>query len=176
MRRIPSESGFALIIILLFLQFFSVLGMFALLTSHRTLKIINRSWQVRRHWFAARRGLQVVEASVFQGGSMNCEFRSAPAEYLMSQSSEWWKAHACNGKVTNETYYYMIESLAEDACAYIAKSYDNQVYVAKYYRITLRLRNVFLQSTIAMPIRMNEPCRERSHWVKQGQQMWREGM
>lgn len=107
-----------------------------------------------------------------------CLIQSILPQILRDNPLSWWQSQAtCAGNFQLFKYYYVVESLGADPCAYI--EINSQKLTANYFRITLMGTQddakMVLQSTIAQPILGSSlHCATESHAVFPGRQMWRD--
>lgn len=167
--------GYILIVVLLFMQIATLLGLYAL----ESVWIENRMSQF---------GLQKTEINSQLGHLMNmleqqlqentpiCMIQAISPEELKSMTISWWQNESCAGIFQSIQYYYVVESLGEDACAHIRQSKES---TADYYRLTLLgLDNdtgnkLLLQSTFIKANKLAPLCDGVTHQVEAGQQSLR---
>lgn len=171
------EQGFVLIIMILFLQIMALMGLYVLNSSILETKISNQLARRNSLIIQSEKNFLTVEADVM---------KKQPACVVPVVTSQQMKIQlvdgvsSCHLSDNNYDFYYMIEALGMDTCAYI----DNVDQHADYYRISLLGVDkqsegaIFLQSTLIKPgssIKgMNSDCQEGMRRVRIGRQMWRE--
>lgn len=142
----------ALIIVLIFLQIFTVLGLLELKQAAMNIRAQEHLWVRELALFNADQALTGVERTALQG-VLECHIPVTPALELIQHTKDWWQTAACSGNFAEFRYYYVMESLGGQAC---------------YYRITLHAEpNINLQSTISL-------CGSLERHIKIGEQMRRE--
>lgn len=178
--RIKSNHGFVLFAVLIFLQIFSLLSVYAI----KSLVIDNRQQMDQlQHLRLLAQGelvLRHLETQVEKDVDQ-CQGDSASDTALMRYPETWWREHACQGQGAGIRYYYRVERLEADACAYLKISDNSQSLAVQYYRITLLMvlsqrkpARLYLQSTVAVQGDMSGVCEQQRHAVNPGRQMWRE--
>lgn len=179
MRRYPknlfTESGLALITVLVFLQIFAILALYNIRSSLWQLQQ-TRHYAERYHRLtAAEACLKNAEASIPDSVQL-CLIPATTASKLRIQPLLWWQSQSCTGNFNIFHYYYVVESLGTDNCAEV-----NNHFVASYYRITLLLDTsdklagkVILQSSYVVPVESHPVCHGTHHPVAEGRQFWHE--
>ncbi len=170
--RCNNQKGFALLLVLIFIQIFSLLGFYALESSVLAEKTNNESWKNENIYF--------ISEHILHGIEMN--FQDALSDCLVKEGdiiNDWRSPDVCSGQFEGGHYYYVVEKLGEDSCARIQNTDINQ-FSAYYFRITLlvmiekeNIKRIF-QSTIVKPDRRVEHCDMSFYWVSRGRQAWRE--
>lgn len=168
------HAGFVLIIVLIFMQILSLLSWYTVENVLLEIKTTRNFIKQQRLLNQAELFLDQIEQEVLVQ-LPSCQIPPMNPEAYKSQSIAWWQSVSCAGNFQRFQYYYVIESLGADPCAYLAhdKSW------ADYYRITLFVStesiqsNVFLQSTVVLPIQYAQQCNEKQHAVQLGRQSWR---
>lgn len=179
MRFIP-HHGFVLLIVLIFLQIFSLMGVAAFLNAKMGFKIA-REFEQKNTFFSSSKYILRLLAAKMTVDKIHCLIEIIPATEMATKPPFWWKQFSCGGQLSEIHYYYVVESLGQDPCAIIENSANNQKLIADYYRITLlslsnKMKSVriLLQSTIAKASPSSLSCTNNLHRVTIGQQMWRE--
>lgn len=105
-----------------------------------------------------------------------CRMPAMSQAELLAKPLSWWQSPVtCAGIFHGFQYYYVVETLGEDACASVT---DAQA-AADYYRMTVFLKSqqssqsLYLQSTIVKPAQVSLACEGASHSVTSGRQSWR---
>lgn len=170
------QRGIALLIVLLFLQIFALLGLYALENTVLAEKISRLHWHEQVTLATAENILEDIEKRL-QADQMSCMIPATGSQDLLNRSfSEWPSLSTCTGNFHNLQYYYAVESLGQDPCATIG--YTNKI--ADYYRITLITlakaadTKIMLQGTMVKPVKNEHECRGISHSVSIGLQAWHE--
>ncbi|MEO8402079.1 MAG: hypothetical protein ABI597_09855 [Gammaproteobacteria bacterium] len=170
-----SHTGFILITVLIFLQVLSLLGWYAVENVLLEIKTSRNFIKQSRLLNHAELFLEQIEQEVLVQ-LPSCQISPMNPEATMNQTITWWQSVSCAGNFQRFQYYYIVESLGADPCAYLAHNRSS----ADYYRITLFFTSesiqskVFLQSTIVLPIQLSQQCNEKRHEVQLGRQSWRE--
>jgi hypothetical protein len=177
-----TQRGIALVAVLIFIEIFSVLGLFALQSNLQENKLTHRIWAKSIMRSAAEAKLSALENKLTQI-MPSCHIPETPAPILVSNTLAWWRAISCVGIFRLFQYYYVIEFLGNDACAYLQSFDENSEASVSYYRVSLLMMSntdsgarLILQSTIVRPATRGETCREYRHRVTPGRQMLRELM
>ena len=174
-----SQRGIALIMVLLFLQIVTVLGLYSLSTSLLSQKINSESWQREStilildellHAIAVKLQSEIPRCVIAKNNSLNA----------LAKSMDWWRSPiTCAGHLQQLQYYYVVEQLGEDSCAQL-ENIDMSKFAAHYFRITLLAvvkkmsMKILLQSTVIKPFNRIAQCSRESYIVSIGQQTWRE--
>lgn len=170
------QSGIVLVTVLIFLQLFAILNLYALEASWLEVKMSRYAWQSQEALIAAENALSKAEKKLIHQ-IPHCLVPMMPTSELMMHPLSWWQLWACTDKFYLFQYYYVTEDLGEDSCADI-EQYAGR---AHYYRITLlsvvkKLSNqrIILQSTVIKPDNVKQSCNQSHHTATIGRQMWRE--
>lgn len=169
------HQGYILLIVLLFLQFAVLMGLYSLEAvwienkmSHDDL--LNTQLFAQMDHLMTSIGLQIKDFNP------NCVVHYISSDELKSQPISWWQNESCAGIFQSIQYYYVVESLGEDPCAHIKQLKDNS---AEYYRISLlgidkdKGGKLLLQSTFIKPAQQSHACDGTTHPVQAGQQSLR---
>ncbi|TAK78791.1 MAG: hypothetical protein EPO11_00910 [Gammaproteobacteria bacterium] len=159
---LSKSKGFTLFVVLIFLQIFSMMGLYGLTTVALIIKMNQDEWQREVNVDNARTvlyGLTTIDG-------LNCFIPITSPSALAKQTMDWWQSNACSGNSAGNPYYYVVESLGKDACGVIGGQ------IAAYYRVSLRFGTILLQGTLAQGDEMAS-C-DQPHHVVAGYQMWRE--
>lgn len=165
------QQGMILPIVLIFMQIFILLSLFALESGRIQLKISLALWQKELFSEKTQEKLQQIENTL----PTQCVVSPIPEESLSEAPLSWWQAQSCADKTSSIEYYYIIESLGEDVCAVL-----DSHHIADYYRVSLigldplsgAIRR--LQTTYVSAISPWRSCVSHSHVVALGRQSWRE--
>lgn len=167
---INSQHGMILFLVLMMLQ---ILSLFSWVALHAIL-LEKKSMQAELQNHDLHNISEVILAQIENQLAqlpVNCVISEVEPTVLVNKPLAWWQsAQTCAGNFQTFQYYYVIESLGNDACAVVA----NTSFSADYYRITLLVSNLFLQSTVIEASNRMIACADQSHAVKQGRQSWRE--
>jgi Tfp pilus assembly protein PilX len=179
MKRYLHLKGFTLFVVMIYLQLFSLLGLFGLMTGTIAIKSVQQSRMKSELLIKADSILAEIEAQSI-AEITHCNIEQRIPSSLADESGEWWRQHACEGRFAALQYDYVIEPLAVDICGRADKSVEIHSLAAVYYRITLRLRPSnetqvirMLQSTIVQLEDKHMPCQGEYHRVRLGRQMQR---
>ena len=153
------HSGFILIIVLVFLQIFSLIGLFNITLVTNGLKSTHHLSQGYYFRLRTREFMQNLEHQI----RPECVIPITPATQLAKKLPSFWQLNACHANVDGIRYYYSMEWLGDDACA-----------SSRYYRITVKASHYMLQSTIALPATIEQACEGKTHIVQPGRQGLRE--
>src|SRR3990167_9968437 len=171
----PSQ-GFALIAVLIFMQ---ILALFSWYVLADVLLEIKMNREVMLRYFAVQQADQWLNQAEFELLKQlpHCLLPVTTSAVLLNQPLAWWESSiTCAGHFYAFRYYYVVEYLREDPCAYV----EATKVITAYYRITLlgifKANNtkVFLQSTLARPVKSSQQCNGLYRSVKLGRQTWRE--
>ena len=173
-------NGFTLVIVLLFLQLFSLLGWTLLTSTSMTIKVNAHRWQHQENVYWANQILTELELDLLLM-LPDCRVPITPWAMLTREPFTWWQQHGCSGNLNEIRYYYVVEWLDKDPCGVIDKDEKNQGLIANYYRITLlvspkkmKAATILFQSTVAKGAHDTSSCRGQLHNVTLGRQMRRE--
>lgn len=111
-----SIHGYVLLVILIFLQIFSLLGLFAFMSVEMALKNTSQEWNKQKQQQIARQLLNQIRIS----DATPCQIDLMPSSRLMKLPNSWWKEHGC---LLQNKYYFLIEKSGNK----------------KYFRVTLVL-------------------------------------
>jgi Tfp pilus assembly protein PilX len=170
------QFGFSLVIVLIFLLIFSMMGLSALEMSVMETKMSRDSWHHDQLLHEAEQALLEVESKEIKQPYF-CSIPVISSQTLLAKPLSWWQSLvSCAGNFPMVQYYYVIESLGEDPCAYL----DDPHLSVDYFRVTLlglqvnSGAKIYLQSTLVLPHSGDSAgCNLMSHHVSAGRQMWR---
>lgn len=165
------KNGFILPAVFIFLQIFSLLGLYGMSVLTRMSQLLFQQEQSDTH---LRIGLEILAALETSDIKTACIIPVMFTSNLSQQPLIWWQEKACHDTLQNNQYYYVIESLGIDECGI-----TNPGFVADYYRISVLLPNdsvtrLILQSVVAKPVQTTLVCQVQTHRVTIGRQVWRE--
>lgn len=172
-------QGIALLVVLIFMQMISILGLCLLQVAILETKQSQLFWHRNELRSAAEQALRIAESNL-QINVPYCVIPVTAVDQLLSYSLSWWQSsQSCTGNFQTFQYYYVVELLGNDPCGYI-QLYPQKNF-ATYFRISLLGvsgdTQILLQSTIIKPSRGRDDslsCSSASHVVNMGRQMWRE--
>ena len=176
------SQGFALIIVLVFLEIFALLSLYALESRVLNHKIATQFWHKHLAQITADSLLVSLERDLIKN-SIICDMHIISNTHLLSKSLDWWRKVSCTGNLTKFQYYYAIESLPTNGCSYIEQDQDGSTKKVNvdYKRLSLLLVNkknikekVLLQSVLAVPNTRVRICTANAHRVMLGRQSWLE--
>jgi len=174
-----SQHGITFIIVLIFLQILTILGLYSLSSSLLSEKMNSESWQKESTVLLMDELLHAI-AIKLQSEMPRCMITQNHLLNLLAKSMDWWQSPVvCEWHFQQLQYYYVVEQLGEDACAQLA-GIDMSKFAAHYFRITLLTivkktnMKIILQSTVASPFARIAQCDRAGHVVSVGQQTWRE--
>jgi len=170
------EQGLVLIIVLIFLQILFLLGWSALTMNTLEIKMNRRIWQ---HFIMQNLAEQALMNAQRQIDEHLQDCMIAVTDDLAKKPVDWWQAFpSCTDNFQTFAYYYLIEPLGEDPCAYVDDK--GQEVSVDYFRLNLlglsqtHAISVRLQSTFIKPhVGATLGCHEAMHRVTIGRQMWR---
>jgi hypothetical protein len=178
MSRLHNQTGFALLSVLIFMEIFITLSLFAVHSASQNLKITHQLYLKNKMQLTANNILFSVERNI----SPDCLLTEKPHSKWHDQPIAWWQIHSCNGKTNSFEYYYVIQPLETDPCAKL--NYLDIIdtpKVAQYFRITLLIMfqsdptvTQILQSTAILPTDPDRVCTGSIHTVFPGRQSVRE--
>ena len=168
-----SLSGIVLVSLLLFLQIFIIIDLYILQSSILSEKISFEYRNKQLIFVVTEQLIKTIETNLtFQLPA--CLIETTSTDLLLTKSIDWWRSSiSCKGKKKQFDYYYVVESLGQDACAEVRDK------AANYFRITLLvhaskndLREI-LQTTIIKLDNTKSDCKGIHHTVAIGRQQWR---
>jgi Tfp pilus assembly protein PilX len=168
------QTGFVLIVVLIFLQICVVLGVCALESSWIENKMAQMAWQKHIQLGLSEQILRLIEQNL-QTQAPACLIARSIANDISSQPISWWEQQSCAGNFQSFQYYYVVEYLGEDSCAHIRQ---RRGVAAEYYRITTLISNrdktqvALLQSHVVKPGNGSDECDGGMHQVEIGRQSW----
>jgi Tfp pilus assembly protein PilX len=171
-----SQKGFILITVLLFLQIFILLGLYALLTSIVAKKISTSHWQQQVTTTVAESILHDIELKL-STDNMLCLIPVTSRDVMLSLPPV---SATCSGNIKQFKYSYIVELLGQDPCAETADA-NPQPIIVDYFRISLLVimqdghSKIALQSVITKLNHYQQSyCPSGHHRIDLGRQMWRE--
>jgi len=175
-----ASYGYVLISVLVFIQVFSIISMFALVYVFDSIKRNNHQWIGYVYRLKGHEILRQLETKI-ESDQAICLLPTIPAPLLAHKPISWWKLHTCSDNVSQIRYYYAIEFLGNDPCGEMGKNVMNQPLMARFYRITLYLppdtlqgAKYIIQSSVALPAVQTSVCKGKLHTINPGRQAWRE--
>lgn len=174
-----NQSGFALIIVLIFLQIIALLGIYSVESVIQAEKMSRLNAKQVLTFIQAEQILSLIEKN-FLKTIPSCIIPQTPPSVLMSEPFNWWQSQErCAGIFQLFQYYYVIEKLDVDACIKMTFLDPDRHDIGKYYRITLLTidkkneAREMLQSTIITLDNTLQRC-DSDEDIFIGRQMWRE--
>ncbi len=175
------QSGFILLVALITLQILSLLGLFALQSYLWESRMLHQFWLRQEMMATATYQMQQAEKKLLYSAP-SCLIPKTAAALLITKSHSWWQSVSCHGNFHQFQYYYVMESLGDDACADMEQLQPAVIKsIASYFRITLfmmsssnLLQYVILQRTVVKPHAVASLCTGQHHRVLMGEQSSRE--
>lgn len=167
-------SGFTSVIALLFLQLAALFALYEMRQSVDEVRIVKQEKRVLLQQTAVL-SVMIKLQHEFLLRISDCVVPMMAPHTLLGKSDEWWLHQACSLHISDQTYYYILEKLSANPCAYIQNQSNKQYVTPEYYRITLYSNKIILQSTLAIPGSQRLSCASGSHQyeVYSGSQMTR---
>src|SRR5579871_5487006 len=122
--------GFILLIVLVFLQIFALMGLYALTQASLSMKRNNTLWERLVNLRLADKILKEIETNDVVE-SNNCNIPMTPSSELAVKPEWWWQFNTCRDNLRDIRYYYAVESMGSDACATILNG-DKGTQIAYY--------------------------------------------
>jgi hypothetical protein len=173
-------AGFILFSVLLFLQIFTLSGLYGVMLASSLSRRGYYQWHTQVTHYQAQQVMQQIEIYL-QSHVPLCIISPISASLLASYKNEWWKEFSCHGNFAVTQYYYVVEILGKDPCSSIYKQEALQSLIAEYYRISLLFlpdANTFAKNLLqSVIVKANdEPliCAGERHFTALGRQMQRE--
>lgn len=170
--EINESRGIILITVLLFLNILTLLGITLFQMAFLEERQAHAMWQRQVAESLSEQALRVAENKLHNMPTA-CQVPIAPLATILANLQS---LQSCTGNLQTFQYYYAVESLGIDPCAYIQLPSKKQM--ANYYRITLLGVSgdikVVLQSTLIVPIDDDGglSCRGIERVVSAGRQSW----
>lgn len=168
-----TNEGIVLITVLLFMQLFTILGLFALQNGFLAKLSSYAFYQQDKH----RRQIEQILIQVEINWIPACLIPAISRDELLIKPLDWWKSREmCTGQKNQLQYYYAIENLGEDPCAYRGDQISKSAY---YFRVTVltflehQKTKELLQSTIIKMDNAVRKCEGQPHPIIPGRQSWR---
>lgn len=167
-------KGITLITTLIFMQILAILGIGALQMALLETKQSQYIWRKHETERLSENALRNIEHTLMTNNVSSCLIPEMPLTHLIANLPI---SPSCTGNFQTFQYYYAVESLGTDPCAYIQLSPKKTI--ANYFRITLLgIMNdvkVVLQTTQVISADGSPTdCKNVSHAVTEGRQTWRE--
>ncbi len=169
-----SQQGMVLIIVLIFLEIFFILELYAVQSNTVEMKLARNYWEKHIISSAADAVLRRLEDGLVESEGQ-CEIPLVSVAFLIHQPLSWWQRVSCSGEFEQYHYYSVVERLGVDACAVI-RNVDAK---AEYFRLSVLLvtedggvARVIMQSVVARAGHSQESCQEQGHVVQLGRQSW----
>lgn len=173
----PKEQGYALMIILIFMQIMAMQGLYSMNRLRLSTHVNNDYWESQTERMRLNSSLSEIESQLLIDNP-SCVIPTISPATLAKQSYVWWLAQGC---VFSKHQLYVVEALGKDHCASIEKISNKQQVEAFYYRITLaefKQTNhgpiIIFQSTLVKESDDPISCASTPHTVARGRQMMRE--
>jgi hypothetical protein len=129
-------QGFALILVLIFLEVFALLSIAVLQNNILAARMTRNEWIKNNLMYGASQQLAII-ANQPVG---LCLIKTMPTQWLIQQPLSVWQNASCAGNFHSFKYYYVVETLGNDNCTHIKDTAVNTI--ATYYRITLLMIDV----------------------------------
>jgi Tfp pilus assembly protein PilX len=174
------QQGVALLAVLIFLEVFALLSLFALQQQEWNSQLTKRLKIRNTGLVLAEQTLTTIENHLLITDPA-CLIPTTPAPILNRKSLAWWRSVSCAGNFQAFQYYYVVEFMGMDACATVAGEADKMETPVAYYRVTLAFTPLsdpdlkwLLQSTMVRRATSDAVCTGPSHAVPLGRQRWQE--
>ncbi len=167
--------GFVLMVMLVYVQIFSLLAMqaMAVLAFHK--KAIFHGVLANQQRHLARYSLAMIDAEP----ASSCLIGRYKVVDFARVGVEWWRLHGCHKTTPNSEYFYVREDLGIDPCAQL-EIQSKHGDAVRYYRNTLLYitslsdyRSTLIQDTVAVPAVTSAACVGDVKRIKPGRQMLR---
>lgn len=166
------QQGYILIVVLLFMQLCTLLGLYALEASWIENKLAQLVWKKQKFQDNIEEILRKSEEKLVDQ-LPDCLIAQISTDELMKQPITWWQKQSCTGNFQSIQYYYVVEPLGEDPCAHIKRK---RAAHADYYRLTLlgttSASRAVIQSTFIRAVTTSDHCENVTHMVDMGRQSW----
>lgn len=175
MLHYHNQKGFVLLIVLFFMQALMLLNWYAIENVLLFMKFNRNTALHDLMYHQADTLLSHIESATISH-LPDCIIHLSLTDQLIKNPLIWWQSQACSGNFHEFQYYYVIEPLTIDCCAFIDPIKKSS---AEYFRITLFIHSnrdnarFFFQSTLVRPALL-QPCQGIQHSVEIGRQSWRE--
>lgn len=169
------SDGFILLLVLLFMQIFSMLGLMEL--GNLAVSIKSQSMFLKRNALEQKAILFYKSVQHYDWSIASCFVQPFSIETLRQASFNWWQENGCS---YDPNSFFIIEKSQADPCSYLSKSTNNHAFTVQYYRVTLALFSenhfaILQQSTYAEPAPTVSICQDDTkHIVSLGRQMVRD--
>lgn len=167
--------GFVLLVMLVYLQIFSLLAMNAMAVVAMHKKELFQGYDLIRDRLRAQELLLGLSHQQVNG----CQVAMHTTDEIDRADLNWWRRTGCHGIKDSREYFYFREDLGVDACGAIEYE-DKQLVAARYYRDTLLYlsklsyyQSVVAQSTFVVPEHVPLECKESIKRLHPGRQMLR---
>ena len=170
MQRNNKESGYFLIIVLVFIHLFSVIAVYELTQLKDHIQYVKKMWQVNTDSVSSAYILRVIERR-FVHTHADCLITMRSSDELKQMSVNWWHKVGCHILMGDTQYFYVVEKLQHDPCAKIGSDVQGLVY----YRISMlssRLQKIL--QTITAISDTSATCAGEIYARQLGRQSWRE--
>lgn len=167
--------GFVLLVMLVYLQIFSLLAMNAMAVVAMQKKQLYQGYDLIKDRLSTQELLLGLQHQQVDG----CQINMHTPDELDRADLNWWRRAACHGVKDGREYFYLREDLGVDACAMVEYE-DKQLVAVRYYRDTLLYlsklsyyQSVVGQSTFVVPEQTSLECKEAIKRLHPGRQMLR---
>ena len=180
------SKGFTVTLVLLMLYLTSLLALYQLSFTASNMHLMKEMKNHSEMVIFSKHILRNIEKKFIQGDN-RCLMKELTPLFLKNADVAFWKKNGCLLESNRGTFYYLIEDLGEDNCAYITDSEKNQQQTPRFYRISLflsgeklidefRESKIIFESTLAKPVPLSLSCVShlKPHEVYMGEQMRRE--
>ena len=164
------SKGFILFCTLLFLQLFSLIGLYSLMAARLNLTNLIEHKQQADYQEKANSIMHELEKKL-QNHIPLCFISVTSGVLLTNRKMEWWKEHGCHVKLAKNEYYYVVERLGKETCIQVI-NYDNYHDLIDFYRTTLlflpnhlKKAKVILQKVIVKTNKARTSCSSIRHTV-----------
>jgi hypothetical protein len=165
------QRGFVLPFILCFMQMLVILSLSLLENARLATKINQRLYQKQ----LLMNNLNFITNHLDFNSFSHCLLAHRVSEEVKAYPLSWWEKQSCAGNFQAMQYYYVVEDLGLDPCAYIGKSKN---FIANFYRISIlgfdksaEIKG-FAKVVVAVPSPATFLCKVNGHNVKQGRKGW----
>ena len=183
--RNPRQNGFVLLLVLIFLQIFTLMSLSSLRQILMHVKLLGAIWQRQELTINAENLLSDIENQL-KNSKPICIIRPISTTKIIQAPAQWWAAKSCVGNFKTFKYYYVIEFLGHDPCSFILSNNKRDTKKnAYFYRISLLMKRgytnnishaprVIMQSIFLKGGELTETCKLMPRFQSEGRKEWNE--
>lgn len=173
MPKYKHETGYFLIITLVFIHIFSLITLYVFSQLADEMRYVNKLWQASMDDLLAKEAMQIIEKTLAKV-KKNCIIAEEASADIKKHARSWWEQKGCKIVIRNDVYWYLLEKIQHDACAFSVIQ-NKLVTGVTYYRISVlkQYSHSIIQAITAVVDHKQSTCQASLRSRELGRQSWR---